>query len=270
MKNMRPFKDAWEIFLLITLVAGIACQKIGTAPSVVGPAALTVVNVIPNSTPLVPIINTSSAITYFDNAATIGYGYSLEYSPPGGSDTIYVVQQNSDTASLGPKAKGLMFYDILQLKIGGIYSLFLTGSDTSSPDYLFTIDSLPYHGPTDSTVGIRFVNLSTDSNPISVNLEGDPNGSEVGSLTYKGITVFKDYLSNATASANGYLFVFRDALTGDSLTSFPLMDYNSPIPGLTDPNTYNQITFKNVTLAFFGSTNPTSNQPASVMLVEDY
>lgn len=261
---MRLFRNETNILLVMTIICGASCQKTATGPLVVGPASLIIVNAIPNSVPIIPIINTSSAITYFANAATIRYGNSTEYSPPGGNDTIYVVQKNSDTMDLGPKAIGLMFNNVLNLRSGGIYSLFLTGSDTSSPDYLFTVDSLPYHNPIDSTVGIRFVNLSSGSDPISVNLEGSPNGSEVASLSYKGITNFKNYLSDAAASVNGYRFVFRDFATGDSLTSIKLVS-NRKVPGLVDPNnSSNQLTFKNVTIAFYGSIKSAS------MLIDDY
>lgn len=262
-----------SILAAIVLFAYTGCQKSVTAPSVPKPAAFTVVNVIPNSAPIVPVFNTSSGIDFFGDALAIGYDGFNEYSPFAGNDTVYVVQQNSDTLDIGPKTTGLFFYNILNLKSGGIYSLFLTGVDTSSPDYLLTTDSLPYHGPTDSTVGIRFVNLSTGSNPMSINLEGSSNGSEVVSLPYKGITDFKDYICNSmvTNSNSGYLFVIRDLATGDSLTSYSLTGIGSGNGiGLGDPNNGNSLTFKNVTIAIYGSETSGSNFPLSTMEIDDY
>jgi hypothetical protein len=182
-----------------------------------------------------------------------------------------VVQDNSDTLDLGPKTLGQMFYGILPLKAGKIYSLFLCGTDTTAPDFLFTTDSLPYHAPSDSTVGIRFVNLSTGSNPISINLEGTGNGSEVGNLAYKAITGFKNYLSNSSMTNNGgYLFVIRDASSGDSLTSFSLSG-NGRVVGLADPNIGNNaLVFKNVTIAFVGQPGSNVIVPQMAILVEDY
>ena len=255
----------------IVCTAGSSCQKTGTAPTVPGPAAFTVVNAIPNSAPVIPVINTSSAtlIDYFINANAIGYGRFYEYSPPSGNDTVFVVQQNSDTLNIGPKGVGLIFYNILDLKVEDVYSLFLTGTDTSSPDYLFTTDSLPYHSQTDSTVGIRFVNLSTGSNPMSINLEGSSNGSEVSSLPYKSITGFKNYISNSTVTNSGYLFVIRDVATGDSLTSYTLqgIGLGNGI-GPADPNG-NPLVFKNVTIAVYGSETSMGN-PLGTMLIDDY
>ncbi len=252
---------------LVALIS--ACEKTGTIPSVPRPASLTVVNAIPTSAPVIAVINTGSPITYFNFAIPIGYGSFSEYSPSGGEDTAYVVQ-GADTLDVGPKSAGLPFYDILNLKPGGIYSLYLCGADTSSPDYLLTTDSIPYYGPTDSVMGIRFVNLSTGSNPISINLEGSANGSEVGSLPYKGIATIKQYTNNSTTV--DYFFVIRDVATGDSLAQFDFLlngSYNNGF-GLTDPITNDLLTFKNITIAIYGSESNISNYPLSTMEIDDY
>jgi hypothetical protein len=262
-----------SIFIIVSGIAciGVACQKSGTDSSVFGVAAYTVINAIPNSVPVIPLIGTSSAMLYFSNAQEIAYGGSYEYSPLGGNDTVYVVQGNGDTLNVGPKTAGLMYYNVLKLKIGSIYSLFLCGADTGSPDYVFITDTLPYHGPTDSTVGIRFVNLSAGSNPISVNLEGSGNGSEVKNLSYKAITGFKDYICNSSLTNGGYLFVVRDGVSGDSLTSFNLAGIGSGNGvGLSDPNNGNPLVFKNVTIAIYGSEGIASSNPLSMMLIDNY
>jgi len=261
-------------YCLLIMIAAImhpGCAKTTGVPSVPRSAALTVVNAVPNSVNIVPVINTSSAIMYFSNAQSIGYGNFWEYSPSGGNDTVYAVQQNSDTLNIGPKSAGL-FYNILDLKVGGIYSLFLTGADTSSPDYLLTTDSLPYQVPADSTVGIRFVNLSTGSSPMSINLEGSPNGSEVSNLPYKGITGFKNYLCNSTLTNGSYTFVIRDAATGDSLIAYTLFGIGSGNGiGLGDPtNPSNSLIFRNITIAVYGSENLMSNSPLNAMGIDNY
>jgi hypothetical protein len=257
------------IFILLggIVCAGLACQKSTTAPSESGVAAFTVVNAIPYSEPVVPVINTSSTIMYFHSAKSISYGHFYEYSPIGGDDTVYVVQRNSDTLNLGPKASGLMFYNITEMNKGGIYSLFLCGADTTSPDYLLTTDTLPYYNPADSVLGIRFINLSAGSNPISINLEGNPDGSEVDNLSYKNITGFKNYVTNSTI--NNYLFVVRDEVSGDSLTQFVLGGNNGY--GLTDPNNGNLLLCKNVTVAVYGSESSTNRRfPLRTMLIDNY
>jgi hypothetical protein len=276
MVTNKSFTNA--VFVAIVILAGTGCEKTETAPSVLKPVAFTVVNCIPNSQPIIPVFNAGSSIEYFRHALAIWYpgnGYPSfnEYSPPGGMDSVFVVQQN-DTLDIGAKAPGMMFYSVMNLNPGDIYSLFLTGADTSSPDYLFTTDSLPHYGSGDSTVGIRFVNLSTGSNPMSINLEGSSNGSEVADLSYKGITAFKRYVNNSTTM--DYLFVIRDAATGDSLTQFDFLQSGSNNSGfgLTDPsngsNNGNLLTFKNITIVIYGSENPASNFPLNATLIDNY
>jgi hypothetical protein len=148
--------------------------------------------------------------------------------------------------------------------------LFLTGADTNALDYLLTTDSIPFFGPSDSVMGIRFVNLSTGSNPISINLEGSSNGSEVSNLAYKGITNFKQYVNNSTIS--DYFFVIRDVATGDSLTQYDFLgnySYNNGY-GLIDPITYDLLTFKCITIVIYGSESNGIAFPLNAMLIDDY
>jgi len=242
-----------------------SCNKITTAPNVSGVAAVSVINAIPNSNPVTPVFNTSSPITWFIDAQSIGYGYSSEYSPVAGNDSLYVVQ-NDDTLNINLKASIFMYNGILPLRISGIYSLYLCGADTSSPDYLFTTDTLPSYGPTDSVLGIRFVNLSTGSSPLSINLEGYPNGSVVGSLPYKGVTGFGQYVCNSSTS--GYFFVVRDQASGDSLTQFNLNNVNQN-GFLVDPMSGSLLWFRNVTIAIYGS-ETNINVPLNTMLIDNY
>ncbi|HTR29193.1 MAG TPA: hypothetical protein VMH27_07980 [Puia sp.] len=242
------------------------CQKVNTAPNVSGVASFTVMNAIPNSSSVIPVLNTSSEITWFGSARSVYYGYSSEYSPPSGDDTVYVVQDSDDTLGINPKSPDILYYGILPLKKGGTYSLFLCGSDTSSPDFLFASDSVPYYIETDSVVGIRFVNLSATAGDISINLEGNPIGSEIADLPYKGITQFKSYASNSTTQE--YIFVIHDAVTGDSLTEFDFNGGNSGY-GLYDPITYNLLTFRSATVVVFGSAT-NSNFPLATTLIDNF
>jgi hypothetical protein len=263
-------KRSITILRAISLFFIFACQKSTIIPSSSGVAALTVVNAIPNSVNnVIPVIGASQAIEWFGSANQIGYENFYEYSPTAGNDTVYVVQ-STDTLNFGPKASGLMFYNILSLKKGDIYSLFLCGADTTSPDYLFTTDTLPYYSSADSVMGIRFVNLSTGANSVSINLEGKPNGSVVNNLPYKGITRFGQYANNSTI--NDYMFVVRDAATGDSLTQYDffLSGSSNSGYGLIDPTNGNLLTFKNITIALIGQPGINAAVPQSTMLIDDY
>jgi hypothetical protein len=268
-------KRSIYIFFPALLTAGVylaGCSK-QLSERVYPVATLNVVNALPNSAPLMLVQGSiSSAIGDFSNISGLSYGNTFVLTPASGSETFYAVQGNADTTSAGSKGSDFMFSGTLNFKAGGIYSLFITGLDTTNPDFLFVQDTLPVI--TDSAVGIRFINLSTGSNPMSINLEGSSNGSEVGNLPYKGITSFKQYVNNSTTI--DYLFVVRDATTGDSLTQFDFLASGSGNNGngLTDPsNSQNNgtlLTFKHVTIAVYGSESTNSSNPLSTMLIDNY
>ncbi len=273
-KRRNKYSELLLALRLVTILICSSCQKTTTAPNVSGVASLTIVNAIPNSNPIIPVINTSQPIIYFNSAISLlyggnGYGFFYEYSPLAGKDTLCVVQ-NTDTLDVGPKTTGQLFYDILPFQKGEIYSLFLCGADTTLPDFLLTTDSLPYYPPGDSVMGIRFVNLSTNSNSISINLEGSQNGSEVSNLVYKGITGFKTYVNNSSTA--DYMFVVRDAASGDSLTQFDFLNSGSGNYGfgLIDPYNGTLLTFRNITIALIGQPGANASVPQSTILIDNY
>jgi hypothetical protein len=260
-------KRSVNILLVALSLTGLILQGCNkhTSTSPFPVASLNVVNALPNSAPLILVQGSiSSVIGDFSNIGPLSYAATAVLTPMSGPETLYAVQSNADTTSVGSKAPDFMFNGELNFKAGSLYSLFITGEDTTNPDFLFVQDVLPVQ--TDSSVGIRFVNLSTGSNPMSINLEGNSTGSEVGNLPYKSITTFKDYVCNSTI--NNYLFVVRDVATGDSLTQFVLNSNNGY--GLTDPNNGNLLKFKHVTIAVYGSESITSSNPLNTMLIDNY
>ncbi|NII26255.1 DUF4397 domain-containing protein [Pseudoflavitalea sp. X16] len=231
----------------------LSCSKQTATPT----ASLTLINAIPGSTPsLVTNFSGASPITWYKNALKLVYGTStntnlaLAYQ---GEQKLAIYRFPDTTAHSTP-----LFNLDLHLQPGNIYSLFLTGTLTE-PDTLFTTDVIPYYPSSDSSVGIRFVNLSPGSSPVSINIAGMPDGSEVGSLTYKGITGFKKYPATA-ASASKYPFEFRDAATGTLLGSFDVTGIN----GLAS----NTRRFRNFTLAFMGL--PADATTRKIILIEAF
>jgi hypothetical protein len=97
---------------------------------------------------------------------------------------------------------------------GGVYSLFLGGLPTAV-ESIFIKDEIPERK--DDTFGVRLINLSPNSVPVSVNLSGEANGSLVATLAYKGITDFKSISAKATETSR--TFEFRNAATGVLLKS---------------------------------------------------
>lgn len=251
----------------------VSCSKSASEGPTYSVASLNVVNVLPNSAPLILVQGSiSSAIGDFSNIGPLSYATNAVLTTPSGTEAFYAVQSNSDTGLVGGKGGDFMFSGVLNFKVRHIYSLFITGVDTTSPDFLFVQDTLS--SISDSAVGIRFVNLSTGANPMSINIEGSSNGSEVANLAYKSITGFKQYVNNSTTV--DYLFVVRDAITGDSLTQFDFLasgssnNGNGLIDPSNSPNNGTLLTFKHVTIAVYGSEITNTSNPLSTMLIDNY
>ncbi|WP_316834609.1 hypothetical protein [Pedobacter nutrimenti] len=168
-----------------------------------------------------------SELRFGTNAATI----------PNNTYTVYGILTGSQVLKLSSTiAPNLMYYNQTKDFVnGGVYSLFLTGTPTEVESVFLKEENIPSH--TTDVFGVRVINLVAGGVPISVNLQGSANGSFVSSLVYKAISTFKDVSS---VSAEGdKVFEFRNAATGDLITSFTVPNYDLPI-------------FRNITLVFGG------------------
>lgn len=262
--------------VLFCITSIMSCKK-DTLPASTDLAALNIVNALPASLPLIPVTGTTFPVRFlynpgvpesgsYQNLRSIGsvsYGSNALLSVKAGIDTVYLAQKNSDTLSnnKGTLSK-YMFNSVLNLSGNTAYSLFITGSDTTSPDFLFVQDNLPYHSSSDSTVGIRFANLSANSAPVSLNIQGQPYGGEVSSLAYKGITGFKNYA--ATFGTGSYVFEFRDAGTGSLLTTYTLNGVNT-----SSTTIVNNVRFKDLTIALIGQPSG-GTAPQRAILINNY
>jgi len=202
-------------------------------------SSLTVANAIVASNPV--IVNPYGdkyVSTYYSTSPQITTGSSVEYNIASGNIPLKIYSV-SDTGHA-------VYNNNITLSPQRIYSLFLCGQ-TGSTESVLTTDDPPYHPAADSTVGIRFINLSPGSSPVSVDIQGKANGSEVQSLAYKSITSFKNY--PATYNISQYVFEFRDASSGALLTSFTISGINYGDDGDTNTNFYR---WKNITIVFDG------------------
>jgi hypothetical protein len=217
--GLTRYLAAW-----LPLAALFSCVKSNNPP---GTASLTIVNAVAGSNPLYTNFSTTQALEWYFAAAQISFGSSEEFSSFSGHQQLALYQ---DTL-----AQSAPLYNLtLNLPIGTIHSLFLTGT-TSAPDTMTTVDAPPYHPASDSSMGIRFVNLSPGSAPVSVDIQGEANGSEAPGLPYKSITAFKDY--PVTSAVSAYTFEFRDAASGTLLASYtisstPYFNYTIALEGL--------------------------------------
>ncbi|HSC37595.1 MAG TPA: hypothetical protein VLD19_06990 [Chitinophagaceae bacterium] len=237
----------------IILCTTLSCAKQNTGDPT---ASLTIFNAVPGTaSSLVTNFTSGGQIVWYKTALKLAYGTQDKVNQPfsftsGQQLTIY---NSPDTLAQSAP----LFKLALNFQPGTIHTLFLTGTLTA-PDTLLTADVPPYHPSTDSSVGVRMVNLSPGNAPISVNFTGLANGSEVSSLSYKGITAFKMY--PATSAVAHYNFEFRDAASGALLGSYDLTGINT-----TGTNTRR---FRNITLVFMGL--PTDPTPRKIAPIEAY
>lgn len=238
-----------------------ACTKDMTLPR---SSSLTVINAVVGSNSLVTnFSNDYNLDGFYVNAQKLSYG---TYSP-----SVNVFGSYRDVTNLSlyqmpdtvPHSSPIYNLEV-DLSVGTIHTLFLTGT-ISSPDTMFTEDHPPYHPITDSSVGVRFVNLSPGSNAISVNLIGISNGLAVNSLPYKGITDFINY--PVISSVSSYTFQFKDAVTGSLIGSYSMSGINNGTGTNIQTNAYR---FKNFTIALIGLPGGTGSGIQKTILINNY
>ncbi len=205
---------------LFALICIQACKK--TSTTAIGTSSLIVVNAIINSTGLIPNFNADAPLKYYSNASSskgskLNFGSNWEYSGFTNELIPLSFADMSDTTKT-------VYQNNLNFPSGSIHSLYLCGT-LAAPESLLLTDTIPSYNPADSVGGFRFINLSAGSNPVSVDIAGNANGSEVQSLEYKQITNFKTHLINNSFFKNGgYTFEFRDVTTGNLLASTTVRD----------------------------------------------
>lgn len=101
---------------------------------------------------------------------------------------------------------------------GDIYSLFLTGA-VPDVEGVLVKDYLPAQA--DSTAGVRFINLSPDSESFNITLLATPTVNEVSGLSYKRYTDFKFYQAKSVNTT--YVFQVRKVSDNSLLTSYTLV-----------------------------------------------
>jgi len=228
----------------------LSCSK---GSKLKGVASLTIVNAVADSEPsLIPNFSGTDPLTWYINGYKLGYGATMLTGSYSGKLKLGIYHYPDTSVHTIP------LYNLsLDIPVGTVHTLFLSGT-INSPDTLFTMDILPYHPPSDSSVGIRFVNLSKGSTPVSVNIAGAAQGSEVSSLPYKGITAFTNY--PATAAVSDYTFEFRDASSGTLIGAYNLNGVND-----TFSNTRR---FRDLTIALLGIRDDPATQ--KIILIEAY
>jgi hypothetical protein len=235
------YAQARRLPALLLLATLFSCGNTSRLP---GTASLTIVNAVAGNYALATQFSNDPATGSDDMIFFANY---QEFSSYSGIQPLFLYQV-PDTL---PKSTPL-FALTLNIPVNTIHSLFLTGT-TSSPDTLLITDTPPNHPVTDSSMGIRFINLSPGSAPVSVDIQGQANGSEAASLPYKSLTAFRNY--SAASAVTGYNFEFRDAASGTLLASY----------------VFTPAAFRNYTIALEGLPGPGGSAvPQAAYLINNY
>ena len=247
------FIYAW---LLATVL--VSCGKESVAPP--GTASLNIVNAVVGSSWLAPNVKGELPFDFY-RLRLVQYGQfsttNNHYSSYSGEQPLWIYNYPDTTDKDVPLLKMK-----LQLPIGSMHSLFMTGT-LARPDSLLTEDHLPYHRLGDSTTGIRFMNLSPGSRPVKVVIQGK-NKPEVTSIAYKTMSDFIIYPVNTYYG--DYVFEFRDAASDAVITTYTATGIrNPPVP----PNRHPWL-YQNATLALIGVPGGTGAQQQTVMVVNYY
>lgn len=233
-----------RIFSFLALAAAFAaCKKDSVSSTPL--ASLNIVNAAVN----VPSIKSN----FVPDAAKPNYYKLITASTAYGANTPYGVLANTNyplyIINSADSTKTIATASI-NYGSGEIYTLYLAGSSTQV-DTILRKEAIPSF--TDSSCGVRFINLSYNSSPIKITLSATPTVDELGtSLAYKQQSGFKTY--PATVANNTYAFQVRDAGTNNLLGSYTL----------TVPR------FFSCTLAWIGQTGTTGGTAPKVQRINNY
>jgi len=206
-------KTTFRILGAIALMAALhACKQNNVTPGNL--ASINVTNAVIGG----------SALTYNTTSTTVSNNNFMQLTMIAGNSLLNLYPAATPSSSY--------YNNTIQTSSGDNYSLFLSGPSPSSVDAVLIKES--YQNYADSLCGVRFINLSPNSNPISVNVSGSANGSIVTSLAYKAYSNFTQL--PAKRLNRTYVFQIRDATTGNLITTYTM---NTPY-------------FNNVTIALRG------------------
>lgn len=235
----------WNVQICLIFLTFTACKK--DTPAVTPLSTLNFVNAT---------VNLGVVKANFTNTTTKGGSYQfysqITTSVGYGANVIFPVLSDVGTPlTIAPVADTTMpaYSGSLNLANGGSYSLYLAGS-VGSVDAILLRDTLPHYS--DSVCGVRFINLSYNSNPIIAVQTISPATIDFSSLSYKQISEFKTYAAGVVNTS--YSFQVRDAGTDSVLGAYTL----------TTPY------FHNVTLAWIGQKGATGLNAPKIVRINNY
>ena len=235
-----------KIFCVLALSVLIlfACKKSSDTTPNPALASITVVNATLNIGSL-KVNRYQSGLSYATLSDSIVYESAIEYPISSGNQPITIVLTRDTT--------NILYKNVFNFLPYKSYSFYLAGQTPDIKAFSFQ-DNIPVYK--DSTAGVRFINLSQNSNPVSINLQGNSTGqTEFTNLSFGQISQFKSYPANQISGAvRTYTFEVRDLSTGNLLITY----------------TWPFAVEKNNTLVISGLINGAGSNALSVFSVNNY
>lgn len=211
-------KKIIKTILTISLLTGVVACKQNTVNPEPNNGLLNITNAVIGGATINLTAGASPYLTSGNNAISSN-NYAFLPIPSGNVPINLATSALAATSTTAAVPAVIYYTGNLTIDQNTNYSLFLTGSSPQAVDNVLIKESYP-RTYADSVCAVRFINLAPGSNPISVDIKGNANGSEVASLAYKAYSNFIQHPAKAVNSS--YVFEFRDATTGTLLTSYTL------------------------------------------------
>lgn len=252
---MKTYKLNFILLISLSSFAFFSCKKTEQAPVI---SHLTLFNVVPGKERLFTDFKGTEPLDTYEGVHILDYGiftirdrYAITKT-----DQPLAIYRYPDTL---PTSKPVFNLN-LQLEKGSINNLYFTGT-MDHPEYLLNTFLPPLHNVADSTFGIRFLNLSYLSKPVSVYLVTNGERKEVEGLAFKGVSDYKNYV--ATSKTGDYTFEFRDQETQKVIGTYTTKDIAKPSENLWR--------FRNFSLALIGLPGETAEElKQKPVLLNDY
>jgi len=228
----------WVFLLAITLTIGFSCKKseISTEPL----ATLIVTNAIVSGTDAKLNSNIRDSVQLYSFKA---FGIKASQNTP----ILLYPTTNS---------KGEYYNKTQAIETNSIYSLYLLGTTQSVEDILVKETIPAYYS--DSTIGVRIANLSSNSNPINITLSSEPNSKLFSGISYKQISEFVKIPASKILQTNQPSFEVRD-MNNQILATYKIPSTPSSLyPGISTTLSVN----RNITLVIKGIFNTTTGKDA--------
>ena len=232
-KAMKTVKITLIVTMALVIIS--ACEE--NEPNIPQAATIRLVNAI-QDIGTIDLRRFEGSISFF-SANTIAYGNNVRFTIPSNKPTSLMIAPASDTSDIRFSEA------ITPDRAGGIYSLFLHGDSIQVESFMIKDEFTNYR---DSIFGARFINLSADSEPVTIRgIAMDSAGVRdttviASDIAFQSITPFSRF--EVTNSIENHTFQYVDA-GGNVLASVIVPQFS-----FFDPPY-----FKNLTLTLIGRTD---------------